>query len=176
MLNHIEVNLSNVEFLPTKVPKNILKHIIILAPTAEVPHVVAAKGSAEVPGEVLDGIAWENATLTSDSHMTLFALPMSVLGGYGKDFVEGLGSERPVLDLLGEEYGEDVKTWVQTVMGAVDHYPVIQQVLHKIEADAQLSLRDMLGGTAYDTLDILADTQYPISHITPLMVLNNQLS
>ena len=26
-----------------------------------------------------------------------------------------------------------------------------------------------MGGTAYDTLDILADTQYPISHTTPLM-------
>ena len=82
---------------------------------------MVAKGAAEVPGEVLDGIAWENATLTADSHMTLFTLPMSVLGGLGKDFVEGLASERPVLDLLEREYGEDVKTWVKMVMGAVDH-------------------------------------------------------
>ena len=101
--------------------------------------------------------------------MTLFALPMSVLGGYGKDFVEGLGSERPVLDLLEREYGEDVKSWVKMVMGAADHYAAIQQVLHKIKEDTQLSLGNMLGGTAYDTLDILADTQYPLSHITPLM-------
>ena len=53
--------------------------------------------------------------------MTLFALPISVLGGYGKDFVEGMASECSVLDLLEREYGKDIKTWVQTVMGAVDH-------------------------------------------------------
>ena len=56
-LDHIKVNLSNEEFQPAKVPKKILKHTIILAPTAEVLYFVTAKGAAEVPGEVLDGIA-----------------------------------------------------------------------------------------------------------------------
>ena len=55
-------------------------------------------------------------------------------------------------------------------MNAVDHYPAIMVILQKIEADAQLSLRDIFGGNADDTLDILADTQYPLSHITPLMI------
>ena len=84
-LDHTEVNLSKEEFHQAKVLKKILKHIIILAPTAEVPYFVAAREAAEVPGVLLDGIDWENATLTADSKMTLFALPMSVLGGLSKD-------------------------------------------------------------------------------------------
>ena len=42
--------------------------------------------------------------------MTIFALPMSVLGGFSKDFVEGLATERDVLNTLANEYGEDLKT------------------------------------------------------------------
>ena len=98
VVDHIEVNLSNEEFLPAKVPKKILKHIIIIAPAADVPSFVAARGTAEVPGALLDGVAWENATLTEASKMTLFALPLSVLGGYGMDYVEGQAKLRPVLD------------------------------------------------------------------------------
>ena len=60
VVDHIEVNLSNKEFLPAKVPKTILNHIIIMAPTAEGPNLRAARGATEVPGALLDGIAWEN--------------------------------------------------------------------------------------------------------------------
>ena len=168
-VDHIEVNLSNEEFLPAKVPKTMLKHIIIMAPTAKFLHFVTTREAAEVPDALLDGIAWENVTLTADSKITLFALPMSVLGGYGKDFFEGSAGERPVLDLLKQEYGKDIRTRVETVMGAVDHYRAIMVILHKIEADAHLSLRDMFGGNAYDSLETLEDTQYPLTHITPLM-------
>ena len=77
----------------------------------------------EVPGELLDGIAWENATLTEDSKMTLFSLPMSVLGGYGKDFVEGLANDRDVEDLIEEEYGNEIKIWMQTMMKSVKQLP-----------------------------------------------------
>ena len=43
-LDHIEVNISNEEFHPAKVPRKILKHVIILAPTTDVPFVVTKVG------------------------------------------------------------------------------------------------------------------------------------
>ena len=126
-LDHIEVNMSNKEFHPAKMPSKILKHVAVLAPTDDVPHFAAAKGSTEVPGALLNEIAWENATLTVDSHMTMFALPMSVLGGFGKDFVEGLATERDVLNTLANEYGEDLKTWAQMMISALDLHSTIQR-------------------------------------------------
>ena len=56
-VDHIEVNMSNEEFHPAKVPRKILKHVVILAPTNDVPHFVAAKGACEVPGTLIDDIA-----------------------------------------------------------------------------------------------------------------------
>ena len=120
-----------------------------------------------MPGAFLNGVAWENATLTAASKMTLFALPLSVLGRYGKDYVGGMAKSRPVLDSLNMEYGGDIEKWVEAVIGAVDHYAAIMVILHKIEEDDQLSLRAMFGEDAYDALDILEDTQFPLSHITP---------
>ena len=153
VVDHIEVNLSNEEFLPAKVPKKILKHIIVIAPTADVPSFVAARATTEVPGALLNGVAWENATLTEASKMTLFALPLSVLGGYGMDYVEGQAKSRPVLDSLNMEYGGDIAKWAETVIGAVEHYASIMVVLNKIEEDDQLSLRAMFGrGTLWDSV------------------------
>ena len=96
-----------------------------MAPTSEVPQFSVTKGVIEVPGELLDGMAWENATLTANTKMTLFSLPMSVLGGYGKDFVEGLANARVIEDLIEEEYGNEIKILMQTMMKAVDHYGAI---------------------------------------------------
>ena len=169
VVDHIEVNLSNEEFLPAKSPKKILKHIIIMAPTDEVPSCVAAKGTAEVPSILLDSVAWENATLIDVSKMTLFALKLSVLGGYGKGYVDGMANARPCLDSLKQEYGDNFTKWVETVIGAVDHYAAIMVILHKIEEDDHLSLRDMFGEDANDAFNILEYAQFLLSHITPLM-------
>ena len=77
----------------------------------------------EVPGEFLNGVVWENDTLTADSKMTLFTLPMSVRGGYGKDFMEGLANDRNAQFRVENNYGKDVKIWMWTVMKAVECYP-----------------------------------------------------
>ena len=120
------MNMSNDEFHPAKVPSKILKHVVVLAPTNDVSHFAAIKGANGILGAPLGGITWENATLEVDSHMTLFALPMSVLGGFGKDFVEGNDTDCAVLDIFANDYGEDIKIWVQMMIGAADHYSTIQ--------------------------------------------------
>ena len=65
-VDYIEVNMSNEEFHPTKVPSKILKHEVILSPTTDVPNFAAAKGADKVPGTLIGGIAWKNAILTVD--------------------------------------------------------------------------------------------------------------
>ena len=100
--------------------------------------------------------------------MTLFALPMSVLGGYGKDFVEGSATDRDIVDLIEDEYGPDIKIWMQIMIKAVNQYTAISQILHKIDEGDTVTLRTLLGGTPYDNFNVMARSQFPLSYVTPL--------
>ena len=55
-LQHIEVNLSNKNFAPDKLPKKILQHVLIVAPTDDVPDFKVTVGINEIPGTYLDGL------------------------------------------------------------------------------------------------------------------------
>ena len=100
--------------------------------------------------------------------MTLFALPMSVLGGYRKDFVKEPATDRDIVNLIEEEYGADIKIWMQTMIKAANHYTAISQILHKIDEDDTVTLRTLLGGAPYDNLNVMAKSQFPLSYVTPL--------
>ena len=44
----------------------------------------------------------------------------------------------------------------------------ITQTLHKIDEDDTLTLRTLLGGALYENLDVLKESQFPLSYVTPL--------
>ena len=54
---HIKVNLQNKDIAPAKLPKKILQHVIIMAPTSEVLYFAATIGTPEIPGALVEGFA-----------------------------------------------------------------------------------------------------------------------
>ena len=64
--------------------------------------------------------------MTTAAKMLLFALPLSVLGGHGKSFLEGQADDRDFQDSVEEEHGVQVKSWMKLIIDAVDHYAAIQ--------------------------------------------------
>ena len=64
--------------------------------------------------------------MIGESHFTMFTFPMSVPGRFRKSFVEGNAKDFEILDTLATEYGEDFNIWAKAMIGAIDHYAVIQ--------------------------------------------------
>ena len=106
--------------------------------------------------------------MTVNAKMSLYALPLSFLGGYGKNVLEGQAGNRDFQDEVEIEHGAEVMTWMKSVIYAVDHYDAIQQVLQNIADDDQITLETLLGGRANAHLDIMAPGNHPLSYVTPL--------
>ena len=60
--------------------------------------------------------------MTVDTNMLLFALPLSVLGEYGKSFMEAQANGHDFQDQVEEEHGAQVKSRIKLIIDAVNHY------------------------------------------------------
>ena len=168
-IGHVEVNMSNLEFEPAKLPRKLLQHGIAMGPMGSTPGWATAVGTTKIPANIISGKPWDGGTLADTAEYVLFAYPLGVSIGPGKEHVEGRASSRETQDWVESEYNVQTKEWVMTMVSVTDNFATIQQVLHAIDGLAASTLKEYMGGGAeFDNLDLIGRNQFPTCQITPM--------
>ena len=121
---NIQINMSDTEFLPGKLPPTAMKHFVSMAPRTSVPDF--AIYHKKLTTALLDGAM-------AGTNITLFALPIAVPIGYGKQWVEGFDSDQGVQDQVEQVYGPTYKAWMRAVVSALDHQEEIAGVYGRVK-------------------------------------------
>jgi len=168
-VSHLEVNMSDEEFQPAKLPAKVLQHGIGMCPLGAAPAWATAVGTVKIPAAIITGKPWDGATLADTAEYVLYALTLGVSFGYGKAHVEGLASDREIQDWVASEYGETFSEWMKAMVSAADNHATIQQVLHAIGLADGVTLKTFMGdGPEFDALDLIGRQLYPCCQVTPL--------
>ena len=168
-ISHVEVNMSNVKFEPAKLPAKLLMHGIGMGPMGSIPDFATAVGTVKIPSTIISGKGWDGGTLADTAEYVLYAHPLGISVGPGKDHIEGLASSREIQDWVEADYGLPAKQWVQTMVTVTDNYATIQQVLHAIDGLAGSTLKDFMGaGDDFDKLAFISRAHFPTCQVTPL--------
>ena len=62
-IGHVEVNMSNLEFKPAKLPRKLLQHGIAMGPMGSTPGWAMAVGTTKIPADIISGKPWDGGTL-----------------------------------------------------------------------------------------------------------------
>ena len=139
------VNLSNEEYLPARVGKELFKHFIVVAPRSDL-------HSGAISGETLPDDVLANAI--PGAHVRIGALPMGIVVGRKKGgWIEGHSSEPGVQDDIESNYGADAKKWAQSIAHASANLQAIGSVWVRLKAAQRNALQACLGED-FDKLDI----------------------
>ena len=168
-LSHVEVNMSNEEFEPARLPVKVLQHAVAMGPMGSVPAWATGVGTTKIPGNIISGKAWDGGTLADTAEYVLYALPLGVSFSHGKAHVEGLASSQEIQDWIESEYDTTFKEWVLGMVSIADNHATIQQVLHAIHQGQGIELKDFMGGAAvFDKLDLIGRQHFPFCQVTPM--------
>ena len=168
-LSHVEVNMSNEEFDPARLPIKVLKHAVAMCPMGSVPGWATGVGATKIPSNIISGKAWDGGTLADTAEYVLYALPLGVSFSHGRAHVEGLASSQETQDLIESEYDTTFKEWVLGMVSIADNHATIQQVLHAIHQGQGIELKDFMGGAAvFGKLDLIGRQHFPFCQVTPM--------
>ena len=67
-------------------------------------------------------------------NVAIFALPIAVPIGFGKQWIEGLASDPGVQDQIEQEYGVEYKNWLRALVSALDNQNDIAAVYQRVKA------------------------------------------
>ena len=83
VITHVEINLTNDWFQPSKVSPKVLKYFVGVAHIADVPTFAAEIGTI-IPEECLTVLEYDGAAIQTGFTLTLYALRCIFLAGFGK--------------------------------------------------------------------------------------------